>query len=574
MASYVLSANDFQSNGDVRVLLTGELFIPKAINPDFSLGIVSKNAYSVNVNKSIVVDFKVDPYTEAIREPKVYVGPKTIAYINANKHLIINGEDKGQVSDNAQIKGHGDLVALLDQNKLTVFNDNNDTADNVKYFDVGEGFVAYITNEDKPQVRIIGKDADDSVGNIPDSVNSYKEETEEPIEVACGNNFVYALKSNGQTIGWGKGARKLDESVALSIRAYGTKVGYINTSNNLIVEDVESNSYTTYSNVEFFVIDNDSVSFVNRNGVTYLNEEKQNFKYPVEIFSNGNVTFAALRDGTIITNNDDLKNTIPFKAEINTSDDFNNYPLLKRVDAFTIFFGIQKNNLDPDVTTAVSLTGESTKIITGSTNNDSVFKELGKNAKGFILSKYVDGSDLFYNVKGRIRPGFYADNFQFVDEEFIDFNENTYRIVISFTPFGKYIRLFKGLWGTFTEIGTKFLSVEEQPFEVGNIAIYIKSAANLVIERVEITDELDTSLLPEEIIYRDIDTAILQTKVAESLNKHVEALDEATSTIEELTKALANVTQSAKAKFEDLEKRVSELEKNANNWWVIKKTFN
>ena len=577
MATQKLTNSDFSVVGATATLTEdGGIYLNNVKNQDYNTGIVSNDTFDLSVNKSVVFLFKADPYVETeLPIPYWFSGDEKI-YINNEKKLIVNEEEKVSFDEiNFQsLKLDGSLtnkVALINNN-VYVYGDNSNgqidnQPDNVVDIAAGDGFIAYIyknTDENKNIVVVNGKSAGNNV-SVPDTVNDYDSSTDAPVKIFAGSDFIIIKKANGKISIWGDGDYSAVDTTLTykTIKAFKNSLTLIDTDNNLYFFNFIDGTVNTESEVQDAQLANGKYYIVSLNGVVKIYNEEEielSLKYPVWSFvdENGNYLFVDRdnkRSGISL-------DVIAYQENINNKQAFAKYPELARNDIFNVVFGVQTHNVSPDVVYGINSLGEQTPVITGSTEKDTVFETLANNVKGYCIVKHPNGADLAYNFKAQPKNNFLIDGFSVIPEEFLSFDNNIYKLVISFTPFGKSLRLFKSINGNFVEIKTKMLSVEEPSFETGKLAVYIKGASSFELLEAEITDELNTSLLPEEIIYRDIDTAVLQTKVAESMNKHVEAIKSISNTLTVLADKFKTQNQNNKAKFEEIENRLSQLEGN------------
>ena len=550
MATQKLSGNDFFAKGNFELLKDGTLFLKRvSINEanDYNVALVSKEVFSFNHNKSVVFTFRADPFTELKRNSTVYIDKDTIAYLNQSNSIMLNNTPIFSVDGFKELKGSSSYIGVLDNKGLHIYGLNDktllDPIPGVKAFDVGIDCYGYYDGS----IHIEAKDKNNPVLNAPDVKDVYA--------IALGNKVGAVLKADGSVVVWGDTQYSPDGSFQ-DIKISNNLLGLLDIDNTLSIIDLTNGDLVSqYSDVAFFELSsNGDVAFVKTDGTNNIVENA----YPVELHKFQDKEIVFLRDGSVYKANID-GDFMSYKPLEDNNPAFRFIPLLKNTTAFNVLFGIQRNDLPTETPQYVNSSGEVMPIIT-QTDNKSAFIEITKNCKGFILDKIFNGKDVFFNVKGEDHGVIPLSNGETLPSQLVDFGKNIYKVAVSFTPFGKALRVFKSVNGEFVEIKAKFLSLEENPFPNGRLAIYIKSASSFELISVEITDELDTTLLPEEIIYRDIDTDMLQTKVAESLNKHTQTLDKVMSAVEAQTQTLSKVVAQIKDKFDDLDKRISKLE--------------
>lgn len=572
MGSITLTAKDFLFKGKFEKLNDGSIYLDSFSDDDFNIGCVSKDVFSFTDNKSVVFTFKVDPYSEKKRKETVWMDDKNVLFINDDNKLMLNNSLVKDVQNPNGVKGSKKYYGVLDGTTLTVYSleENKSssasasasasgsgsadtqsfpvTIENVVSFDVTDDGYIYIAldKNNKPKVYVKTDDSKNKANNIPDSVNNYKDERKAPIKVAIGKDLAAALLADGEIVTWGTEKSFSDEYKDVKIVEDNFYV--LTTNNDLITPN------KTINNVAYFqVSSSNDVVYVLTDGSCPFTK-----KYPVEIFKYKDNYFAALRDSSIDT---DVKILEAAKRYVDkkAKEVFNEEPVLQTESNIAIAFGIQKFDLDTSTTTYVDNSGNNTPILKAD-KEETAYENIARNNKGFILSKHVLGKDVLFDLRGeKLEPFVVGGSFSLTNQ-LVDFNNTTYKLVVSFTPFGKAIRVFKEVEGNFVEISAKYLSLEEYPFSKGRISVYVKSASSFQIENVEITDELDVTLLPEEIVYRDVDTNYLQTKVSESLNLHTKALSAITNTLGNQANKIKDLMATLSSQIEDLDTRVKKLE--------------
>jgi len=585
MSTQILSNSDFSIKSRNAISTdNGTLFIKTDKNNDYNVGIVSNNVFNLTRNKSIVFKFKADPYVEVTKLKTIWAkDDDTNIYVSNDLKLIVNNEENGDFTGSKfKVDGSNTNAVVYYEDKAKYFGDDSNNqvtdapTDNVFCACAGDGFIGCITvnDDNKVVVNVYGKDNDDSVA-VPDGVNNYDSSEDTPSKIFSGSNFVVTLKKNGKIIAWGnnKIVDEINKDLIYSdIVANDNSIGLLDINSNLhtFVYNADSDevNYVKVNDVENFYIYNNNVVLTKLNGVVLYGElDKEldvlpDIKYPVEyiVDNNGKKILLGLNEDVLL--NETNINPVTYKPEENNNEDYKRYPNLKRNDSFNMFFGIQNNSLPADIEYYTNNSGESTPIVVSSAGDNSMFSFIANNCKGFILTKYNNGADLLYNVKTKTKAGFLVDGFTVIPEEVIDYSDNIYKLVINFSPMGKSFRIFKEINGAEYEIASHFISIEEYPFELGRIAIYGKGVSNFELIDTSITDELDTSLLPEEILYRDLDMDVLQTKVAESMNIHYEAVKNMNSNLQKIGLLLEKMSKVYSERFGNIEQRLDNLEDN------------
>jgi len=575
MSKVALNSSDWLTSGNPSITPEGSMYFDNIRANDFNVGLVSKDVFHVTTNKSIVFKFKADPYTEYKNRRLVWFNADHNIYLNKDKKIVVDGN----VTDvdgalGTVVKGDNDNQLAITGGTLSVFGDDTNKQVSEAPTDVVDADVSnknliyiYLNDDHKAQVAIKG---DDSL-SVPDSINNYSSDTETPVKVAIGNGFFIVTKKNS-TIEFVGDKPVKDEinnkNLAVkSVITSGSKVGILYIDHTLDVYDVEDDMILKVYEAQQFNISNDSVITTMLYGKTYVTPFAGDVtsialetKYPVVLAVSGTDTFTKTQSNKIVgTKTFDI---IDFSLDDTDNADYDNYPQLKNSYGMNVLFGLQQTNLNEDYIKYVTPNGEQTEIIKGNATMGSMFEALAHTQKGYCLSKHVNGADLFYNFKTQPKGEFLVDNFQVLPEEFVTFGDEIYTLVISFTPFGKAIRMFKDIDGRTVEVISKFLSVEEYPFESARMSIYIKDVSSFELIESFITDELSTLLLPEEIIYRDIDTDVLQTKVAESLNKHIETMGGSVEAVEAIAGKMAKMVDTYSKRFTTINDRLDALESN------------
>jgi hypothetical protein len=569
MGKHILTADDFIINKNIETR-NGSVFFNNIINGDYNVSMVSSDIFNIQNNTSIVFEFKADPYVEKKDYRIAWFNNNDIIYINPNKEVIIKDESVATIEDeidcNIFVKGCDTNQIVLNKNRLYAFgsNDNNQLdnlpTENIISADVCNNSIIVITIDSETKkniVKIFGNKSD----SVPDTVNNYESEIKKPSKVAAFNGGFVVIKADGTIEGWGDEEFVNSLNTDLNYRdiyANDNSIALVTFDNLLYIHKRnkdETYSIDTIKNVQSAKVFNDNVMYVTLSGKTILNNNIVYRGYPKAFNVDGQGDYYVLK-----FNKETLGKKIDsYFCEIKYSEDKipEMYSELKK-NSFNVFFGVQPYNIKEGFEYDINEEGGGTFSL--SDKNISTFYALANNNQGVILSKSPNGADLLFNVKAQPKKDFLIDNFFVVPETLIDYENNTYKLVISFSEFGKTIRLFKTMNGDFVEVNNKFISLEEYPPSVSRIALYIKSCSSFELKQVIITDELNTSLLPEEILYRNLDTNLLQTKIAESLNKHIAVAEKTTEAVKRITSLLGNNFKKYNNSISDLNERVSVLE--------------
>ena len=579
MATVKLSANNFFIKGNATILDDGTIEFQSYSSDDYSAAIVSKDVFAFNQNKSVCFSFRADPFTEIVRKPTVWFDDKKYCFVTKNKEWNVNGKVIRKIeNENFYVKGSSKYMGLLDGNTLYIYDmtlltetaketENPDSKNTQKSkqnpieitqvvdFDVTDDAYAYVAFDENGNNKVfVVSDDPENPANDVTKANSYNDEEKEPTKVAIGKNIAITTLRNGNAYSSEKGIINTEDSYN-QIVISKDKIACVNVHSKLIVKDTSNNTIKEENNVSSVALGSDgTISTIAIDGTTAGKK-----KYPIEIYQSNGKSIIFYRDGSI-DNDTELKPLYPFEEDVSKLESMKLHPILQDNSAFNVLFGVETNNIDNnEVKTYINKSGETTPIIVGGTNGEDNFTTLAKNVKGFYYTKHNKGSDVFFNSKGQNLGDYVVEGANVLPSQLVDFGSNIYKVVVSFTPFGKAIRVFKEVNGSFVEIKAKYVSLEEDPFPTGRVALYIRSVSSFRLLEVEVTDELDTTLLPEEILFRDLDMNFLQTKVAESLNKHMLSYESLAKNVEKQTDVLAKVTAEAQAKFKDLEERVKKL---------------
>jgi hypothetical protein len=223
--------------------------------------------------------------------------------------------------------------------------------------------------------------------------------------------------------------------------------------------------------------------------------------------------------------------------------------------------GVQNDQLDGTYQLYNSISGETKPIITGRTGYDSVFTGIRGAFKGAILAKTDNGGDMCFDLKGSEYDPYGATGHLPVSTNFItDNNSEKYEVIITFSPFGKIIKFRKSDGEYWQEMPFKHISLEETGFSAGRAALYIRNVKDFKLEFAEVTDELDSSLLPPDIVYRDIDTAVLHTKAAEMVVDLADAVETVGDSAKLTSQFVRTLNADYKTKMQDIMSRLTALE--------------
>lgn len=600
MASTILTGSDFMANDDrMQVDGQGRIFVDNISSSDYLVAAVSRDAFDFTTgNKSARFVFTASPYTPASRRG-VYAAGQGSRFV----YLVDNGTTvhwEGLTLDTA-CPGTPDCSVLntteceyfygatvssthaivktgscIGKEGANTFGELDVVSpETVKQYAAGLGFTA-ILREDGT-VEVIG---DDQAGTIvvPASLITFDEETI-PISMVAGEDYVAVLRRNGLITAFG------------SISSEDLTVGELSVAITAGTDFLVSTSLdgTMHSYGETFAVPADRVLKVSAStsravailedgsvvewgqGITGFATVTSNpaDALVIDVFSGDSFSVSILNDGSAVVSGtapsylDELLAGKSGGANISRemSDDYDYFPMLRDKNGINIAFGVQNDVLDGTYHQHVAIDTSIKPIITGRDGYNSVFSAMRGAMKGAIVAKVFDGSDMHFDMKGVDFDPFTASGHQPISNNFITSTEaEQYEVIISFSAFGKSIKYRKISGEFYQDMPFKHLSVEETGYSQGRLAVYIRNANNFVLEYCEVTDEMDTGILPAEILYRDIDTAVLHTKAAQLVVDLADSIEATRTLTVKNSDAVMALNSDYKTKLTDILQRLTTLE--------------
>ncbi len=554
MASTILTGSDFMANDDrVQVDGSGHIFVDNISSPDYLVAAVSRDAFDFTTgNKSARFVFTASPYTPASRRG-VYAsgqGSRFTYLVDDGSTvswdgLTLTGSCPGTpdcmaltamqceyyygttVSSTHSIVKTGSCIGTDGANSYGELNVL--LPETVKQYAAGLHFTA-ILREDGT-VEIIGDDQGGTIV-VPASILNFDEETI-PISNVAGEDFVAVLRRNGIVSAFGSiSGDDISGKLSVAITA-GTDFLITTSLDGSIYSFGEAFAVPTENVLKVSASTSRAVALLEDGSVIEWGQGLTGFEVVtsnpadalvIDVMSGDSFSISILNDGTAVisgTAPSYLDNLLAGKSggvdiSREMSDDYDYFPMLRDKNGINIAFGIQNDSLDGTYHLYTAIDESIKPIITGRDGYSSVFSSMRGAMKGAIVAKVFDGSDMSFDMRGVDFDPFTASGHQPISNNFItSTEEEKYEVIITFSAFGKNIK-YRKLSGEFSQdMPFKHLSVEETGYSQGRLAIYIRNANNFVLEYCEVTDEMDVSLLPAEILYRDIDTAVLHTKAAQ-----------------------------------------------------------
>ena len=607
MASTILTGNDFISNSNsVQIGQDGDVTIDNTRSDDYDIAIVSRDAFDFTTgNKSVRFVFSVAPYTTAARSGIFGAGAsgKFAALVDDGSSVEWKGDtfssscpgtpDCVTMSQYQCDKFYGvgvsstHTVVKTGQCIGTSGDDSNGQLDitspeTVEAVACGNGFTLIMRNTGV--VEFIGDNHDDSIA-VPDSCVNFNTNTR-PISIAAGEDFIAILKRDGTISASGSisdsDLSNLTETIVsisagsqhlLAVSLDGTIFGFgDNTKNQTAVPSVKALKVSAGHNRNAILAEDgnvyewgEGISDVQKMGSIPSGSQV------IDVIAGESFSIAVLKDRTFILSGstpaylDDITGEkIGGAKSISSMDDaYDMFPMLRDITGLNIMAGVQEDNLDSTYHQYVAQDDSVKPIITGRDGYNTVFTGIRGAFKGAILAKVDNGGDMCFDLKGSDYDPYTASGHLPVSTNFItsDTSEK-YEIIIGFSPFGKIIKFRKTNGEYAQEMPFKHLSIEETGYSAGRVALYIRNAKDFILDYAEVTDELDASLLPAEIIYRDIDTAVLHTKAAEMVVDLADAVETVSDLAKQSSSVIRTLNENYKSNLADIFSRLETLEGN------------
>jgi hypothetical protein len=604
MASTLLTGSDFVTNSNlVQVGQDGSISVDNIRSDDYDVAIVSRDAFDfTSGNKSLRLVFRVSPHTTASRSGLFGAGAS-----GRFASLVDNGttvEWKGDTFDSS-CPGTPDCLTMsryqcdkfyaVDASSthtvvktgqcVGVSGDNTygqldiTSPETVEGVACGNGFTVIMRNTGL--VELIGDDQDGAI-TIPESCVTF-DENDRPIQVVAGENFIAVLKRDGTIVTSGSIDSPENDELFVSISAgslhflatslNGEVFGFGDDTNHQITAVSHKALKVSAAANRSSMLGEDGKIYHWGEGLTGVEEMSSipTGSQVIDVIAGESFTIAVLKDRTIIVSgstpaylDDIVGERIGGKeSSAESSDSYDMFPMLRDITGFNMLAGIQEDNLDASYHKYVAADNSVKPIITGRDGYDSVFTGVRGAIKGAVLAKVDNGGDMCFDLNGSDYNPYTATGHLPISTGFISGDENEkYEMILSFSAFGKMIK-FRKLSGEYAqEMPFKHLSIEETGYSAGRIALYLRNAKDFILEFAEVTDELDVSLLPPEIIYRDIDTAVLHTKAAEMVIDISDAVEAISDLTKQTSATIRQLNDDYKTNLSDIFSRLETLEGN------------
>ena len=598
MASEILNGNDFFLRGNAQVDGSGDVIIEREFNSDYSFALVSRDIFPMNGgNKSVRFVFSASPYKSTVL-PNTQGDSSTnrFGYIDpAGTGVILTDIDSTYTTEatepNTKSVSVSDTHSVIVKNDGTVIGFGDNTEGQINFSGIigvdmavaGNDFTAILLKDGT--ISIIGNDNNGEL-SVPVEVSSFDEQ-DKPIKIQAGANFVTVLRKDARVNAWG------DNSVGQT-DVYDSTYSFVDISSNglfslaLTVEGVvkawggdstgtiSSNTPSSTLHCQYIKAGVNRAIAIDNNGRTFAWGELIATASDGDVDNDTNVilsipgdkfTITAGRDGTVSSSGSipqavlDINGTIGNLRILDvTNPEYENYPILKQSDGLNIVFGIQNENMSPEIDRAVAGDGTILPIIAGRNGNDNVFTGLQGAIKGVALVKAMGNKDVCFELSGAEYDPFTFSGHRPVAENFITTNtEERYEAIVTFSPFGKTIK-FRKISGSYAnEMPYTVIDLNNVPYDQARIAIYVRGAQDFQLHYAEVTDEIDAALLPAEALFRDMDTAVLQTRAAQSMVDIVNTMKSLRDGLGKATDTIISMGENHKAKITDIEDRITNL---------------
>jgi alpha-tubulin suppressor-like RCC1 family protein len=606
MGSTILTGADFMSNtNDFQVSQDGSIALDAARSNDYSAAIVSRDAFDFTTgNKTVRFVFTASPYTTAARRGIFGAGA--------------SGRFAAVVDDGSTIEWRGDTFSSscpgapdcesLSANECASFystgvssthtviktgscigtsGDNSKgqlditSPETVLHVAAGNGFTSVMRNDGK--IELFGNNSDDGL-TVPDSMTTFSDDNI-PMIVVAGEEFFATMYRNGsvEVVESTQNVMvDLDGKIAVSISSGDDSIAILTLDGSVYKYTVAGNQ----SSLSFVVggclkissaadriamLCEDGKVRVVGSGISGIRvvDSVPSEAQVIDVIAGESFTLCILKDRTIV-----VDGTAPAylsgissekiggpKSTSEMDDAYDMFPMLRDITGINIMAGVQNDQLDGTYQLYNSISGETKPIITGRTGYDSVFTGIRGAFKGAILAKTDNGGDMCFDLKGSEYDPYGATGHLPVSTNFItDNNSEKYEVIITFSPFGKIIKFRKSDGEYWQEMPFKHISLEETGFSAGRAALYIRNVKDFKLEFAEVTDELDSSLLPPDIVYRDIDTAVLHTKAAEMVVDLADAVETVGDSAKLTSQFVRTLNADYKTKMQDIMSRLTALE--------------
>jgi len=597
MASEILNGNDFFIKGNAQIDGNGDLVVENEFNEDYSFAIASRDIFAMSGgNKSVRFLFSASPYKSQTLSSKQ-------SSASANRFAFVSGTGKATVLGNID-SSYNVEATVLNANSVSVSNTHSivlkDDGTAVGYGDntngqldlsgihdikdmaAGDGFTAILLIDGS--ITILGSSAGNVI-TVPESVSTFDSQ-DMPISIDAGLNFIAVSRKDATVSAWGNedsdqlNIPTFNEPVVgiscgdlytLAITVEGSVIGWGDDTYGQIADIPNSAfgaQYIKAGPTRAVAISTAGFTSSWGQGVSTAMEANATDSTVAILSSPGDgFTLTSGRDGSISLVGtlpqaiSDISETVGNQRSLDIQkEEYENHPMLKQTDVMNIIFGIQNEDAGPEFDKAVSQDGTVLPIIVGKNGDSNVFKSLSGAIKGGILAKTTENKDVCYELSGTEFDPFTFSGHRPVAEAFVtNNNEERYEAIVTFSPFGKALK-FRKLSGSYAnEMPYTVIDLNNVPYERSRVVLYIRGAQDFQLHYAEVTDEIDAALLPAEALFRDTDTAILQTRAAQSMVDIMETMKSLDSTLASTASTLIEMGSNHKSKITELQDRIVAL---------------
>jgi len=592
MGRVQLFGNDFISNSSaVFVGTNGKLAINRATSDDYNVGIVSRDAFdfsSGNRAVSFIVSMKNSAPSVRSSQLACFRNTGSVFLMDEEKQLSWCGSEEAfdsvlqpdcetmsqkqctnfygmTISSTHTIVKQGEAFSCSGSDQFGQL--GLESLETIKQVAAGKDFT--ISLDWSGRVVLYGSDRDGLLA-IPEAVSDFDEE-DKPVSISSREDSYAVLHRNGTvTVVTEDEVFKLDTDNKMILQL-GSKYAI----------DTDGNTFNLFEKESlpalFLKVDSAeirSIGLTTSGKVLEWGDDIDDYREllisdsnsVIDVYAGEKFSIAVLADRTVISSGnvpDDVLELLDNKSgskkvTITFSDSYDDYPMLRELGLSNIAFGIQTDTLDDKVLLHQNSDGESTPVMRGHTELKSVFACLGGFTKGTVVAKHTSGATYSHLTTGEKNVP--VEGHSFIGEDFISDKNERYKITISFSPFGKTIS-FRKINGSFIrDYPVKTLSIQENGYRQGRVAIYIRNANSFVLEECYIEDSIPSGILPAEIIYRDIDTAVLQSEATSLINDIASTTKEAKVAVAKLSESLLVLNSDYKKNLKEVFERLEAVE--------------
>jgi len=608
MASTILTGNDFLTNSNLALVgQDGNVSINRVRSNDYDVALVSRDAFDFTTgNKSVRFVFSVAPYTTAAR-PGVFgagaVGRfaslvddgtsiewkgdtfsspcpgtpdcQTMTKYQCNKYYSADASSSHSIVKTGQCFGtsgdntHGQL-------DLT-------TVETIEGIACGNGFTVIMRNTGV--VEVIGNDQGGDIV-VPASCVTF-DENDRPVSIVAGEDFFVVLKRDGTVVSVGSilttAFSTIEETIVemsagsnfvvlLSLSGQIFSIGGAGANGELTPPSIKALKVSASANRAVILAENGNV-YEWGEGLADVQQVQSipSGSQVIDVIAGESFSMAVLKDRSVVISGSvpaylsDITGEKSGNAEsISEMDDaYDMFPMLRNITGVNIMAGVQEDNLDSTYHKYVAPDNTVKPIVVGRDGFSSVFTGIRGGFKGAIIAKTDNGGDMCFDLRGSEYDPYTATGHLPISTDFITSNAaEKYEVIISFSPFGKMIK-FRKVSGEYAQdMPFKHLSVEETGYSAGRVALYVRNAKDFVLDFAEVTDEINASILPADILYRDMDTAVLHTQAAELVVDLADAVETIGDAVTKSSETVRSLNANYKQNLADIFSRLETLEAN------------